>query len=364
VKPPWRRRLRRAALRGAKWLGAFAASRVLTRRGLRILCYHGFAMTDEHEWNPGLFIRPDDFERRLGFLARSPYTVLRLDEALARLDGDRLPPNAVVITIDDGFFSTYARALPHLARYAMPAVLYVSTYYVEKGSPVYNLAVPYLFWKTREDTFDLTALGVPGLGRVDWATLDDRARQPVVQAVVRKGETLRGQAERDALLHALGGCLRVDTAALVRARTLSFVTPAEARALEAGGVDLELHTHRHRSPGERTAALAELRDNDRVLRTLGRRARHFCYPSGEREQWRREWLAEGGIASAVTTEAGLNFAGGDRYALRRFLDSASTSQIEFEAELSGFCDGVRVMIAAARRVRRGGARRARLAQQT
>jgi peptidoglycan/xylan/chitin deacetylase (PgdA/CDA1 family) len=355
VRPPWRRRLRRAGLRGAKWLGAFAVSRVLTRRGLRILCYHGFTMADEHEWNPGLFIRTDDFERRLQFLADSPYTVLPLDQALAAFDRGRLPSNTVVITIDDGFFSTYARALPQLARYAMPAVLYISTYYVENSSPVFNLAVSYLFWKTREAAFDLTALGVPDLGRVDWAVLDDRARQAVVQAVVRRGETLRGQALRDALLHALGDRLRVDTAALVRSRTLSFVTPAEARALEASGVDLQLHTHRHRSPGERTAALAELSDNDRVLRTLGRRARHFCYPSGERERWRREWLVEAGIASAVTAEVGLNFAGADRYALRRFLDSANTNQIEFEAELSGFCDGVRAVIAAARHALGGGA---------
>jgi peptidoglycan/xylan/chitin deacetylase (PgdA/CDA1 family) len=344
VRPPWRRRLRRAFLRVAKWLGAFAVSRALTRRALRIVCYHGFAVADEHEWNPGLFIQTDDFERRLRFLARSPYTVLPLDEALAALDGDRLPPNTVVITIDDGFFSTYSRALPHLIRYAMPAVLYVSTYYVENNSPVFNLAVSYVFWRTREAAVDLTALGVPHLGRVDWAGLDEGARQAVVQAVVRRGESLRGQAQRDALLHAIGECLWVDTAALVRSRALSFVTPAEAQALQTAGVDLQLHTHRHRSPGERTAALAELRDNDRFLRTLGRRARHFCYPSGERERWRREWLIEAGIASAVTTTAGLNFAATDRYALRRFLDSHSTNQIEFEAELSGFCDGVRAVI--------------------
>jgi len=336
-----RRRLRRAALAVVKSLGGFALSRVLTRRGLRIVCYHGFSLADEHEWNPGLFIRPTDFDRRLRFLARSPYHVLGLDDALARLERDELPPNPVVITIDDGFFSTYAEALPRLQRYRLPAVLYISTYYVEKGSPLFNLAVPYLFWKTHRSAFDLTPLGIPGIGHVAWTTLDAGARQAVVDAVVRHGQRMGHQADRDAMLDALGRALGADVRALGASRALSFVTPAEARALQDGGVDLELHTHRHRSPAAARAAVIELRDNDRVLRALGRQARHFCYPSGERDRWRSDWLADAGVVSAVTTESGLNFAGADRYALRRFLDSASLSQIEFEAELSGFCDGLR-----------------------
>ena len=67
----------------SKWLGLFALSRYITRNGLRILCYHSFAMgDDEIKWHPGLFIRPKTFRSRLDFLAKEKYTVLGLDQAI------------------------------------------------------------------------------------------------------------------------------------------------------------------------------------------------------------------------------------------------------------------------------------------
>lgn len=42
-----------------------------------------------------------------------------------------------------------------------------------------------------------------------------------------------------------------------------------------------------------------------------------------------------GIRSAVLTDHGLNLAGSDPYALRRFLDGRSVTQAEFEAYMCG-----------------------------
>ena len=62
------RSLKRLFCLASKALGLFYLSRRLTKNGLRILCYHGFALTDESEFRPGLFLRPAEFERRMQFL--------------------------------------------------------------------------------------------------------------------------------------------------------------------------------------------------------------------------------------------------------------------------------------------------------
>ncbi len=82
-----------------KWCGLFALARLCTRSRLRVLCYHGFAETDEDAWAGGIMMRPDTFARRLRFLADLRYPVLPLEEALAALRAGTLPPAATAITI-------------------------------------------------------------------------------------------------------------------------------------------------------------------------------------------------------------------------------------------------------------------------
>jgi hypothetical protein len=97
---PARTRMRDSALQVIRLAGGLsAAGRSRWRpRGLLILCYHGFAMDDEHLWNPSLFVTRSHLESRLAFLAAEGYAVLPLAEGLARLSAGTLPPRAVAIT--------------------------------------------------------------------------------------------------------------------------------------------------------------------------------------------------------------------------------------------------------------------------
>ena len=74
--------IRSAVLYTAKFLGLFDLSRSLTRQGLRILCYHGGSLLDEHRFSPGTFMSEETFQRRMDFLVRNKYPVLGLTEAL------------------------------------------------------------------------------------------------------------------------------------------------------------------------------------------------------------------------------------------------------------------------------------------
>jgi len=274
------------------------------RDRLRILAYHGFALGDENRFRPELFMESTLFCRRIEYLLRKGYPILRLDDALQRLTERALPHNAVVITCDDGFYSTWALAIPFLFQHCVPCTIYVTSYYVVKGNPVFRLVVQYKFWKTDRSLLDLSGLGLPDMRRVSLA--DPRATQRVAWELICYGEKAMKEEERVALCDEIGKRLGVPYDRIVENRFLSLMTPEELRQAAAHGVDIELHTHRHELPTDSDGSRREIADNQDALELMiGRRPRHFCYPSGIHETEHYEHLREAGILTATTCDPGL-----------------------------------------------------------
>ena len=342
--------LKPAMLHTAKTLGLFALSRRLMRGKLRILCYHGVSLMDEEKFVPRLFITPGEFERRMDFLAAAGYDVLSLDAALNRLKAGTLPADPVVITIDDGFYSVYKLAMPVLERHRFPAVLYLTSYYFEKGVPIFNLVVDYMFWTTTKTGADLGSLGVPEIP-AGMATFPDTAsKERLANTIIAYGNSLDGKDKRATLARALGELLEVSYETLEHNRILSLIDAEELAALRNAGIEIELHTHRHDLPPETDKAVEAIELNRKAVEPyLPAPMRHFCYPSGvwSREHWPA--LAASGVESATTCETGLVYPTTEMFALPRILDSARVSQIEFEAELSGFLELKRRLLGALRR---------------
>ena len=333
-----------------KLIGLFSLASLVTRRALRIVSYHGFSLADETEFSRRTFINPGTFEKRMELLRKEGYRVLDLGEALERLERRTLPRRSVVITIDDGFYGTYAHAFSILRACGFPATVYVTTYYAAAGNPVFGLAVQYLFWKTKRKTLDLEGLGTRRTGVVSLEK--DAEKTECLWEIIRFGDAECDERRRVALCRMLGRRLDVDYELLVERRLMAIMNLEQIRELSSAGIDIELHTHRHAFPENRTHALREIVDNREALEPFVAGPRfHFCYPNGvwSRGQW--PWLSEAGIRSAVTCDRGLNYPGTPPYALKRFGDDEGLSRIEFEAELSGFADILRRV--SARLFRRG-----------
>jgi hypothetical protein len=144
---PIPRSIIRFALYLMKFLGLFRLARHVTRHGLRIICYHGFAVAEEYKYRSTLFIRDDFFRKRVKYLRRERYPILPLRDALDALAAGRLPPCATVITMDDGWRGVYTVGLPLIRELEIPVTVYVTTYYVENRMPVYTVTVSYLIWR-------------------------------------------------------------------------------------------------------------------------------------------------------------------------------------------------------------------------
>ena len=338
-----RRRLIIAFYHLSKALGLFHIARHLTRDGLRVLCYHGFSLDDEEAFRAGLFVRPADFLRRMDFLARHGFPVLSLSSAIARLEAGGLPSGATVITIDDGFYSVYRHGFETLKRHGFPATLYVTSYYVQKESPIFQLCVSYMLWKGAGGTADLSAIGVPDLRdatEVPLATAAERDR--IEDCIVDYGKDHCDESGRCEIARRLGEALGVDYAEIAGSRILSLVNAAELREMVDSVIDVALHTHRHRFPTDPAEARRELEDNRAALGGyLKGPPDHFCYPSGDWSRSHWQTLNDCAVETATTCDMGLVYRDTPRFALNRILDSHRVSQIEFEAEMYGFSELIR-----------------------
>ncbi len=328
-----------AVLKAGKAAGLFHASIRLRTQRLLILCYHGIAVEDEFKWNPSLYIDLSTFRKRLEMLCDGGYEVLPLGEALDLMRHNRLPPRSVAITFDDGTYDFYVHAWPMLREFGFPVTLYLSTFYCRHQLPVFNVTWAYMLWKSIGRIFDAAGL-VDGGGRIYIRDLDEWQRIRARTLRFIEGQR-RSAEEKDELLNVLAGRLNFDISKIRGRRMMHYMRPDEVREVAREGVDIQLHTHRHRMPRDRDLFQREILDNIREIRDMtGTDARpsHFCYPCGDSDPAFYPWMKELGLESAATCQPGLATRSTHPFALPRLLDMPTISSLEFEGWLTGFSE--------------------------
>lgn len=334
--------LRSAILQGVKATGGFAIANYLARKGVRILCYHGFSFDDEHRFRPKLFMTARTFEQRLHWLREQRYEPVSLQTAVARIRADEITGRELVITIDDGFFSVKAIGWPLLQKYGFPATLYVTTYYTQHANPIFRLAIQYMVWRTKREVLDLTHFDPPLSMGERMIPLKPAVSEHGLWKLIDAAESELDESGRVQLAAHVGRQLDVDYGELRESRRLNLVSSTELAELSASGLDVQLHTHRHRLPSDAAGIRREIADNRRVLQRLtSEPLTHLCYPSGIWDVAYWPALQAEGIETATTCDPGLNYGVTPLLGLRRFLDSEDLAMLDLEAELSGFKDAVR-----------------------
>ena len=281
-----------------------------------------------------LFMRLNQFVRRLTVLAKGSWRVITLEQALLELDRGTVKDAPVVITIDDGWSSTIRDAVPALHRARMPATLYVTTHYVTCQYDVFDVTCQYMLWKSRRTVFDLR-MGVKSLdGIYDLGANRNAVRLKLLEIANRDLD----EHGKQYLLTKLAEALGLDFHEVTTQNRFRLMSADDGQGLLDLGVDIQLHTHRHNLPKSNLEDMrVEVEDNRKILEAIKNHpCNHFCYPSGDYDLQHPDWLASCSVESATTCEPGLADNASDTFLLPRILDSDLLSDIEFEAALSGF----------------------------
>lgn len=330
------RAAKNAALRGAALSGIEKLLRdsAWRRKRLLILCYHGVSIADEHEWS-NLYVTPEHLAKRLDLIRASGYTILPFGRAVAELYGGNLPPRSVAVTFDDGFADFYLRAQPILEEFETPTTLYLTTYYTTNQRPVFDPLLSYLLWKGQGRKLSLA-------GPVDGPLEIPRAAEPraALHGKIRDyANRVRWSAEeKDEVASRVAEQIGFDLPALRDRRMFYLMSKEELAGLDRSLVDIQLHTHRHRTPRNEALFVDEVADNRKAIRALmPERAEptHFCYPSGDYDLAFLPWLRKEGVVSATTCEAGIASARHDPLLLPRLIDTMHLPEYLFRSWLAG-----------------------------
>ena len=332
----------------AKRLGVFALARRLSRDRLRVLCYHGGCMGDESRFNPKLFMHAAQITARLRWLRAHGFTPLSLDSAVRQLQrGEPFPPLPVVVTVDDGWYSSAEHILLPALQQGFPVTLYLATEVMQRQTPVLDVSLRYILWKAGPVRADVS--GVPGVqdGHYDLSLPGVRATLASdMLAWLRQNR--RDAAGVQTVLEQLAQALGVQPGQLdLDSRRFSYLTGAELQQLHRDGCDVQLHGHTHLYPlGDPQALADDVRRCVRAITQLGLPLpRHYCYPSGTFDADAPRLLAGLGVASATTCVPGMLRPGenADVHLIPRFLDGEDVHPLEFEAEMSGLLEVARAL---------------------
>lgn len=277
-----------------------------------------------------MFIRPGTFRRRMNLLRALGYRVVSLDEGL---DAARrsLGEDLVVITIDDGWWSTGAFVWPTLQSMSYPATLYVDTANLLAQEPIVHVMAAYFGTLVRRGQLRLKngrTLPVPEVLE---------GVEPLIEEAKQMDlPTTHGLR----LLQTWADATGVDLHHYNARRVFEYVSPETLRAMSKSGLDVQLHTHGH-SLGDfgRSVVENEIETNrqnlSEICEVAPERLSHFCYPSGETSEGIASLLKSIGVQSATLTSGGLIGAEHNPYLLPRILDGDQMSDLEFEAALCG-----------------------------
>ncbi|MGH9022867.1 MAG: polysaccharide deacetylase family protein [Acidimicrobiia bacterium] len=208
------------ALTGVKTAAAVGDALRPPKRGVVVLIYHRVGRRTPVEVD----LTADLFTRQMELLAETE-RACSLDRALAALEQTAPSgPDPVVVTFDDGTADFAEVAVPILARFSVPATLYVATDFIERGRPFPNDGVA-VSWAALADTM-ASGLVTVGSHTHTHALLDRLPAGDIASELDRSigliGERLGVTAEHFAYPKAVPGSQAADSAVRSRFRSAAL----------------------------------------------------------------------------------------------------------------------------------------------
>jgi peptidoglycan/xylan/chitin deacetylase (PgdA/CDA1 family) len=315
--------------------------RLLYRRKVLILAYHGFTDRTAHggiENNQGKHLNADLFRSHVEYL-KNHYRVISLDRLIEYYtSGARIPDRTAVVTIDDGYESTYLVAYPILKEIGVPATVFLTAGFVENKEWLWSDRVEYALTATRARLLQCRI----GDDAVVYDVHDGRAKLACARDIRSRLKSVP-QESRAAVVEDMERDLG-------RRLPGSEETPAIYRPLEwrqvvemveSGVISIGSHTVSHVILTRCTPENARkelLLSKEIIERRTGVPCRLFCYPNGQVgcfDARTRQLLLESGYTCGITTVFGVNDERSDVFELKRLYFDDRGEMIRFIMTLAG-----------------------------
>ncbi|MBC6949063.1 hypothetical protein DWB58_14135 [candidate division KSB1 bacterium] len=156
--------LKKNVYAGLRRLGVYRFLRWWHRKQAVILTYHGVISNGDDSYLNRNSLSAEMFDQQMAYLKRH-YHIMSLPELVRRLVArEPLPPYALVITFDDGFYNNYAVAAPILRKYDLPATIFLTTAFI--NSPQLGLWTERVDWLLQTATTAGLAFAIASLPRI------------------------------------------------------------------------------------------------------------------------------------------------------------------------------------------------------
>ena len=302
----WRDHAIAAGFAGFRATGLHRLLAPLTRGRGAILMFHHVRPFGGQVFAPNrlLEITPEFLDSLIIRLKAQGFDIISLDAALARLAVSRQAGEKpfIVLTFDDGYRDNRQFALPVLRRHDAPFTLYITTGFADRTAR--------LWWSELEEAvrrLDVFEVDGPG-GRQRFQCRTGAEKTRAFDATYW---LLRGQGEAALLASIARLCIEagIDGGALVAAACMDWAEIAAMAGEPLCTLGVHTLTHPRLAKLELSSARAEMAESRALIEArIGRSARHFSYPVGDRTSaGEREFslATELGFASAVTTRPGM-----------------------------------------------------------
>lgn len=255
-------------------------------------------------------VTADQFEWQMRLISKY-FSPVSIDEGLTCLEDGTLPERAVCVTFDDGYADNLTVAQPILEKYNIPATVFISTGYLNKGR-MWNDSVLEVFRRLKGERVDLTSFGLNNYA----LKTDDECYQAALHVITNIKH--RDFSERQYIVDHMTSLVESLPEDLM-------LTDQKVVELLGRGVGIGAHTVNHPilENLDEEVSYKEIADSrDYLNKLLGVDISYFAYPNGQPDtdfsRYHADVVKELGFKAAFTTQWGVATKNTNLWYLPRF----------------------------------------------
>lgn len=250
---------------------------------LSILCFHGVTQYNRLSKTAnfeGRHIHRDTFAENLEYILKyfNPISLDQLEGFYYR--GDSLRKNSIFITFDDGFANNYHHAFPVLKRFNCPAVVFITTGYIDNKASLWVERLEYSIHNTKLKRLKISVLN----NDVDLPMSTNEEKEIAYKTVLKYLKSGLSLSVIEEIVNYISRYLGFPDLKIIEGNEdYRFLTWENVREMADSGISFGAHTVSHVNLINEDIEKAEWEmktSKAEIEKQLGKECIAFCYPFG------------------------------------------------------------------------------------